>query len=100
MYNSDKNVLFICACHSPEHQLIFSYDKDDTNDGCVYATVHLCKEENVFVRIWNAIKYIFGHTSKYGDFDEFIFNPSDYTKLEDVVEYLKKCENDNRDKND
>ena len=100
MDNSDKNVLFICACHSPEHQLIFSYDEDDTNDCCVYVTVHLCKEENVFVRIWNAIKYIFGHTSKYGDFDEFIFNPSDSTKLEDVVEYLKKCENDNRDKND
>lgn len=98
--NKYKNELLLCACHSPEHQLIFSYDEDDTYDGCVYLTVHLRKYDNFFTRILHAVKYIFGHTSKYGDFDEFIFEPTDYYKLERILKYLKICNNNKKEKND
>jgi hypothetical protein len=36
------------------------------------------------------VKYIFGYKSKYGAWDEFIFNPSDADKLQELVDYLKK----------
>ena len=79
--------LFICACNSVEHQLIMSYFADDKE---VYCSVHLKPEANVFKRIWKAVKYIFGHRSIYGDFDEFIFKPEDANKLQQVVDYLKE----------
>lgn len=88
------NNLFICKCSSPEHQLIFSYDKSDTTDeGWVYTAVHLTKF-GFWKRLWHGIKYIFGHRSIYGDFDEFIFKTEDAGKLQEVVDYLKHCGNE------
>lgn len=84
----DKQDLFICACHSVEHQLIMSYSTDDDFKE-VYCSVHLKPERNIFKRIWYALKYIFGHRSIYGDFDEFIFKPEDANKLQEVVDYLR-----------
>lgn len=78
---------FICQCNSAEHQLIFSYFTDG-KFGDVYVTVHLVPD-SFWRRIKNAIKYIFGYRSKYGDFDEFIFKKEDANKLQSVVDYLK-----------
>lgn len=78
---------FICQCNSTEHQLIFSYFTDD-KFGDVYVTVHLVPD-TFWKRIRNAIKYVFGHRSKYGDFDEFIFKKEDANKLQAIVDYLK-----------
>ena len=36
------------------------------------------------------MKYIFGYRSRFGDFEEFIFNPNDAERLEKIVEFLKK----------
>lgn len=79
--------LFICDCENVEHQLIFSYFPDDD---ILYMTVHLVPEYNIFKRIWNAIKYVFGHRSQYGDFDEFIFKKQDANKLQCITDFLKK----------
>ena len=76
---------FICQCNSPEHQLIFNYFKDDKFGD---VTIHLVPD-TFWRRIKNAIKYIFGYRSKYGDFDEFIFKKEDANKLQSVVDYLK-----------
>jgi hypothetical protein len=40
------------------------------------------------------VKYIFGHKSKYGAWDEFMFNPEDADKLQELVDYLKKQKKD------
>lgn len=85
----ERNELFICSCNSVEHQLIFSYF-DDEIGGNVYCTIHLLPERNVLKRFWNAMKYVFGHRSIYGDFDEFIFKTDDADRLQDVVNYLKR----------
>jgi hypothetical protein len=37
---------------------------------------------------------MFGYKSKYGAWDEFIFDPKDADKLQDLVNYLKKDKND------
>ena len=78
--------VFICKCYNTEHQLIFSYFTDEKE---VYVSVHLIPEYNIFRRIWKAIKYIFGHRSIYGHFDEFIFKPEDADKLQSIVNFLK-----------
>ena len=84
-YNKSVNELFICQCHNTEHQLIFSYFPDSDN---VFVSVHLIP--NGFLkRIWSAIKYIFGYRSRYGHFDEFVFNKADVNKLQKVVNHLK-----------
>lgn len=82
----DKKELFICECNSIEHQIVMSYFKDEKE---VYCSVHLIPERNVFKRIIHAVKYVFGHRSVYGDFDEFIFNPKDADRLQSVVDHLR-----------
>lgn len=80
---------FICSCENIEHQMIFSYFEDEFG-GDVYVQIHLVPC-SFLKRIKNAIKYIFGYRSKYGDFDEFIFKKDDANKLQEVVNYLNPC---------
>ena len=60
--------LIRCMCHSPEHQLIIDYDEEDN---IAYIEYHL-RPLPFFQRIKHAVKYIFGHRSIYGDFDEVL----------------------------
>ena len=65
-----KNTLFVCLCGSIDHQLVIS-SFDDELDNNLYFYVHLNK--NTFLnRVKYAIKYIFGHQSDYGAFDEIL----------------------------
>lgn len=80
--------LFICSCENTEHQIVFSYFEDDDIHN-VYATTYLSKK-SFWKRLKYGIKYIFGYQSKYGAFDEFIFNSNDAERLEKVVEFLKE----------
>lgn len=77
----------ICKCNNIEHQIIFVCDLLE-DDKQVYLNIHLIPERNIFKRIKNAIKYIFGHRSIYGDFDEFILDSSYANELLDIVNYL------------
>lgn len=81
-----EHEIIICKCNNIEHQLIFSYFPE--NNGEVYMYVHLVPENNIFKRIWKAIKYIFGYRSMYGHFDEFIFDKSDSYKLAKILKHL------------
>ena len=80
--------VLICQCNSLEHQVTFSW-LGNNEDGDVYMEVHL-KPFGLWQRIKNGIRYIFGHRSKYGDFDDMILKKEDAWKLEKIVEYLKK----------
>ena len=65
--------LLVCECHNVEHQAIIYYDREDN---LAYIEYHLCKLP-FLKRLKSGIKYIFGYTSKYGDFDEMVIG-SDY----------------------
>jgi hypothetical protein len=89
----NKNEILICACHSTDHQIILLYEEDeDKETGKVYPTcyahVHLNKRR-FFDRLKYGIKYIFGYKCNYGAFDEFIFNPKDADKIQELADYLK-----------
>ena len=59
---------FVCDCYSDEHTLRFTYDPED-ND--LWAGVYLDRKR-WFVRLWVALKYVFGYQCKYGAFDCYI----------------------------
>lgn len=77
--------IIICACENVEHQVIIR-----TVEGWeeVAVAIHL-KHLPFHKRLWHGIKYIFGHKSKYGDFDEIIIAPKDVDKIKKVVEWLE-----------
>ena len=80
--------IFICDCHSSEHQMVIFYD-EDAGYPVVYSHVHLNKRP-FWERLKYGIKYIFGYKCRYGAFDEFIFNTDDAERLQEVVNYLKQ----------
>lgn len=80
--------VLLCECHSAEHTMLILGD-NDPNCPYVYIYLHLCPDR-FFRRIINAVKYIFGHRSKYGDFDEFILRWNDVEKLQGVVDKMKE----------
>jgi hypothetical protein len=70
--------------------MIILYSEDDGYP-MVYSHVHLNKRP-FRERLKYGIKYIFGYKSRYGAFDEFIFNPDDAERLQSLVNYLKQPE--------
>ena len=89
----ESHDIFICDCHSTEHQMIVCYSEDESPNGVkypmVYVHTHLNKKP-FWSRLKYGIKYIFGYQSRYGAFDEFIINPKDSNKLSEIIEYLNE----------
>lgn len=83
--NEDTDIL-LCDCFSAEHQIIVNYDKENK---LVYFSVHLITYQNIFKRIWVAVKYVFGYTSKYGHWDSVILNEQDKDKIQKIVDVLE-----------
>jgi hypothetical protein len=95
-----RDYLFMCECGDSQDQIImrlFVDDFSETNDNkndleepCVYATFHLNKFP-FWKRLKLGIKYIFGYGCKYGNFGEVIIKPTDYPKMQEITDYLKKA---------
>jgi hypothetical protein len=84
----------ICDCSSNEHQIIITKFTDETDiDVEVYGCVHL-KRLPFLKRLHLGIGYIFGRKSKYGNFEEFIFNESHIPQLENIIKYLQTKNNE------
>jgi hypothetical protein len=64
------NKFLICSCDSLEHQMMFWYWPEEKT---LYSEVHLITYDNFFKRLWYSLKYAFGHKSRFGAWDEFIF---------------------------
>lgn len=83
-----KDEVLLCQCDNYEHLISFIYDTEGMWED-VSLVVHLSSAKSFWDRVRNAVKYIFGYKSMYGDFDEFLFKPEDYPKIEKVAETLK-----------
>lgn len=70
--------LFVCDCGSVEHQIIVTRDEDD--DEFVYLSVHLAPIA-FYRRLGHAIRYLFGHRSVFGDFQETMLSRDDAERL-------------------
>lgn len=85
-----KQESFICECENPKHLIIFSYSDDEISND-VYMTVHINPCYGFWKRLVHAMRYLFGHKSKYGDFDTFIFKSEDADRLQKIVDYMNKA---------
>lgn len=86
-----KNYLFTSLADDISHQLIISYwNKQNTQKEdfpYIYCSVLLNKLP-FWKRLKAGILYIFGKQSKYGYFEEFIFDINDGYKLKKIGDYL------------
>tara|TARA_R110000796_G_scaffold134681_1_gene250465 strand:- start:3625 stop:3915 length:291 start_codon:yes stop_codon:yes gene_type:complete len=76
--------IFICSCHSLEHQYGFWYDEEDNE---VYFEPHLCNSGTWYTRFWSRLKYVFGVKTRFGAWDEIIIKPED---AKEIIKYLTK----------
>lgn len=80
-----KREIFICDCHSLEHQYSFWYDEEDNE---LWFEPHLY--DNTwpwYKRFWNRIKYVFGSKTVYGAWDSTIIKVDDIPRL---TEFMNK----------
>lgn len=89
MESKEQRETLICQCHSIEHPVSFTWIEDKELEGEVYMEIHLSKL-SFLERLKHGIKYIFGYSCMYGDFDEVILKKEYVHKLERIVEFLKK----------
>ena len=74
--------IFVCSCNSLEHQMLFWYEEEYN---LFYTEVHLVTHRNFFNRLWRGLKYAFGHRSRFGEWDEFLFDTEDLRKLKEFL---------------
>jgi len=88
MADKHKDWHCICSCGSYEHQINFDYWEDADGDKNVYMTIHLV-EYPFWKRLWRGLKYILGHKSNYGNFDEFVFSKEHAGKFREIADILE-----------
>jgi hypothetical protein len=76
---------FECQCYSDEHTLKFTYEPKDDE---LYTSVYLSQYRNFFQRVWTAVRYVFGHRSRYGHWDCFILQREDAERLRGLLDQL------------
>lgn len=72
-----KRTLYTCKCFSLQHTFFVCADDED-----LFIEVHLSPLP-FWKRLGNAIRYVFGRRSPYGDFEEIILGPHDALDLGD-----------------
>jgi hypothetical protein len=74
-----KRTLYTCKCFSLEHILFVCADDED-----LFIEVHLSTLP-FWKRLGNAMRYVLGRRSPYGDFEEIILGPEDALDLGDKL---------------
>lgn len=74
-----KRTLFTCRCYSIEHSFVISADEDD-----LFIEVHLASAP-FWARVKNAVRYVLGRKSKWGDFEEILLSPDQALDLGDKM---------------
>jgi hypothetical protein len=80
-----KRTLYTCKCFSLQHSFFVCADEED-----LFIEVHLSSLP-FWERVKNAIRYVFGQRSPYGDFEEIVLGPEEALDLGDrLVEWSGK----------
>ena len=75
--------VFICDCHTKEHQFVVEYYNDD-DDPEVYVCIRLNSFGNVFQRLWRALKYV-GMVGE-AEYSEVILNEDSQKELIELLQ--------------
>jgi hypothetical protein len=74
-----KKTLFTCRCGSIQHIFVVTADDED-----LFIEVHLAPLP-LWQRVRQAVKYLFGYRSKWGDFDEIMLDSTQALQLGDLI---------------
>lgn len=85
-----KTDIILCACGSSEHQILIHHDPGVDDPAEVYLSIHLANSKSFWKRLTVGIKYIFGHRSRFGHWDEIILTEDHLPQLRKVVNTLKQ----------
>jgi hypothetical protein len=72
-----KRILFTCACGSIQHSFVVSADDEDA-----FLEIHLSPLP-FWNRLYTAARYLLGHRSQWGDFEEIVLTPETALELGD-----------------
>jgi hypothetical protein len=78
-----------CACTSSEHTLRFVVDEEDNE---IYTDVQLARWHPWYMRVWLAIKYVFGYQCKYGHWDCTIIQEEQAKQIIQLMKRVTKNE--------
>lgn len=78
----------MCSCEHFDHTFRTLIDEDD---GSVYFEIHL-SPRGFFERVRNAVLYVLGKRSRFGDFDSFSLKTEDVQRLKESLEYAQEVE--------
>ncbi|MEY2973068.1 MAG: hypothetical protein RI886_845 [Pseudomonadota bacterium] len=82
---------FFCSCGSNEHFFVVQRFNDQEE---IYLSIYL-DQPGFFRRVINAIKYVLGYKSKYGQFSEICLDQKTQLKLAYILEtHIKQCKKD------
>jgi hypothetical protein len=86
--NNESTERFVsCSCHTPEHLIKIMWFKGEEELYVCYSLSPL----PFFQRVWLAIKYIFGHQSKFGMFGELVLDRGDKNNLIYILKEHEDC---------
>jgi len=74
-----KRTLYVCRCYSLKHMFVVSGDEED-----LFIEVHL-NPLPLWNRVKNALGYLIGRRSEYGDFEEILLSPEMAMELGDQI---------------
>lgn len=75
-----------CECSSLEHTMRLNWDNESSEEDAVWFDIYLNQYRPWYKRIWPAIQYVFGHKSKFGDFDVTCIEK---VQAQEIVKFLK-----------
>lgn len=84
----NKKEVIVCACNNAIHNIINSYWDDETGEREIFMYVSLGKT-SFWERLKLGIKYIFGFTYKYGNYDEFLVDKNNIEGFKKMVEFIE-----------
>lgn len=77
---------FECSCFSTEHHFIFSWWEDDDIDYPFELDLEVYLSTGPwYYRLWAGIKYICGHTSEYGHWDNTLLDADAVIRLHELT---------------
>lgn len=82
----DGSHYYECICHSDEHAIKYTLDKDENE---FYVSLFLNTYSNIFKRVWIAIKYIFNYKCIYGHWDNWTLKEEDTSRMIEMLKELK-----------
>jgi hypothetical protein len=87
-----ENQLYICDCHSSDHQMIWRKSPEE-EEKIIYVNIYL-KKYPFWERLKYGIKYILGYQCRYGAFDEILLSKEHVENLKKAIDYLEDKQNE------